>query len=136
MTDYLTEANPSDLAAEHSPRARAAVERLLARGVEIENVFVFDWFDTGETYRPAGRSKNWTHRIMARRCIVEAYDPKTDTDIGVEIGITRLGRSGQVRNASFTVGALLRLDGEIVIVTETPDARRARQSLGLPPSAR
>jgi len=131
MMDWI-ELPPAELAAEHSPRARAAVERLVARGIEIDNVFVFDWFDTGEICRPAGRSKNWTHRVMARRCIVEAYDPKTDTDIGIEIGIIRLGRNGTIRNAAITVGAPVRVDDDLIVVTETPEATAARRALGLP----
>ena len=132
MINYIKLPTPAELAAEHSPRARAADERLVARGIEIENVFVFDWFDTGGTYRPAGRSKNWTHRIMARRCIVEAYDPKTDTDIGIEIGITRLGRNGTIRNAAITVGALVRVRDDLSVVTENTAATAARRALGLP----
>ena len=132
MIDWIEPDNPAELAAEHSPRARAAVERLVNRGIEIDNVFVLDWFATGGIYRPAGRSKNWTHRIMARRCIVEAYDPKTGTDIGIEIGITRLGRNGTIRNAAITIGAIVRVHDDLIVVTETPAATAARRVLGLP----
>lgn len=124
-------ATPAELAAEHSPRAVAAVERLIARGVEIDNVWVLDWFDTGGTYRPAGRSKNWTHRIMARRCVVEAYDPQTDTEIGIEIGITRLGRNGTIRNAEITVGALVRVGEDLVVTVGNTAAAAARRALGM-----
>lgn len=124
-------ATPVELAAEHSPRAVAAVKRLMARGVEIDNVWVLDWFDTGVTYRPAGRSKNWTHRIMARRCIVEAYDPQTDTEIGIEIGITRLGRNGTIRNAEITVGAIVRVRDDLIVATENTAATAARRALGM-----